>query len=793
MKLRLAFRSILRAPGFASFSVLVMALGIGLTTVAFFVLNAVLLQPLDLPSPDRLVRIHPVFKKSGTLLVLVPGLDFRDLRDRVEAFSAMAAYQSGRTTILTGGRAEQVSYTAVSPGWHETLGVQPVIGRGLFANGTNESSVLISHAFWQSRLGADPDVLKRSIQAEGRVYGICGVMPAQGVFPEKTDIWGPVIPENDGAARSGFNYRVIGRLRPGVSADQGKASLAVVAAALEQQYRGNKDRGYTLVDLRKELVSGYRAMLLTLGGAVLVVLLIACANVTNLMLARALGRQRELSIRMALGARARHLFGVVLAESLLICGLGGAAGLLLAMWARDLLVTLNPFPIPRLASADLDITVMGFALLASVLCGVITGLLPAWRVWGSDVRESLAHASSRSSTAGGERLRSGLLVAEVAFSVLLLVGAGLLLRSFARLSSVNPGFSVENLLVMEADLSALGSEGATRRAAFYEQVRQRALALPKVIAAGWNRDLPAHETFQNGTVDIEGRAPTLPGEHGRNNATWHIVGPGLFHTLGVPVRLGREFTPRDERSAPDVAVVNEAFVNQFFPGGENPIGHRFRIGLDRMAPISIVGVVANTRQLAKAAGPELFLPYPQHLGASGRLYLTVRVQGATAPLIDALRKEAASMPEAVVRFSSMKEAVSETAAAARFRTVTLVVFAGISLALTLAGLYGVISYIIAARSREIGLRMALGARIADVLKQFLSRGLRLTCVGLLIGLAAAFVLRKVVAAFLFEIPDSDWLSYAGTAAALVGGSLLACFVPAWRASRTDPAVVLRDE
>jgi putative ABC transport system permease protein len=333
MKFHLALRSILRAPGFASFSVLVMALGIGLTTVAFFVLNAVLLQPLDLPQPDRLVRIHPLDRRSGKLGATLPGLDFRDLRDRAEAFSAMTAYGTAKTTILVGGRAEQVRLTAVSRGWHETLGVQPVIGRGLFSSGTDETAVVISHAFWQSHMGADPDVLKKSIQSRGLVYPICGVMPGQGIFPEKTDIWAPMIPENDGSARSSFNYQVIGRLRPGVRAEQGKASLAVVAAALEKQYGSNKNRGYTLVDLREEMVGSYRAMLLTLGGAVLVVLLIACANVTNLMLARALGRQRELSIRMALGARARHLFGVVLSESLLICGLGGAAGLLLAMWA----------------------------------------------------------------------------------------------------------------------------------------------------------------------------------------------------------------------------------------------------------------------------------------------------------------------------------------------------------------------------------------------------------------------------------------------------------------------------
>jgi predicted permease len=660
-----------------------MALGIGLTTVAFFVLNAVLLQPLDLPQPDRLVRIHPQNKKSGKLSVSVPGLDFRDLRDRAEAFTAMTAYWTGTATILLGGRAEQVQSTTVSPGWHETVGVQPAIGRGLFSSGTDETAVVISQAFWRSRMGADPDVLKKSIQSQGRVYPICGVMPGWGIFPEKTDIWAPMIPENDGSSRSSFNYRVIGRLRPSIPAEQGKASLAVVAATLEKQYSSNKNRGYTLVDLREETVGSYRAMLLTLGGAVFVVLLIACANVTNLMLARALGRQRELSIRMALGARARHLFGVVLSESLLICGLGGAAGLILAMWARDLLVTLNPFPIPRLASASLDLTVMAFALLASVLCGAITGLLPAFRVWRSDVRESLAHASSRSTTSGGENLRSDLLVAEVAFSVLLLVGAGLLLRSFSRLASVNPGFSVENLLVMDVDVTALGQDSGLRVAAFYEGLRQQALSLPMVLAAGWNRDIPTTETNQNGSTFIEGRAKPLPGEVDHTVTTWHIVGPEFFRSLGVPIRLGREFTLRDGRSAPDVAVVNEEFARRLFPG-ESPIGHRFQIGLDRRftTPITIVGVVGNTRQLSKPAGPELFVPYLQHLQLAGRMYLTVRVQGSTAPLVDALRREAAAMPEAVVRFTSMKQEVTASAAAARFRTVTLVVFAGISLALT---------------------------------------------------------------------------------------------------------------
>jgi putative ABC transport system permease protein len=315
-----------------------------------------------------------------------------------------------------------------------------------------------------------------------------------------------------------------------------------------------------------------------------------------------------------------------------------------------------------------------------------------------------------------------------------------------------------------------------------------------VLAAGWNRDIPTTETYQNGSTFIEGRAKPLFGEVDHTVTTWHIVGPDFFRSLGVPIRLGREFTLRDEPSAPDVAVVNEEFARRLFPTGESPIGHRFQIGLDRFTtPITIVGVVGNTRQLSKLAGPELFLPYLQHLRLASRLYLTMRVQGATAPLVDALRREVSAMPEVVVRFTSMKEEVTASVAAARFRTITLVVFAGISLALTLAGLYGVISYIIAARAREIGLRMALGARVTDVIEQFLMRGLRLTALGLSIGLAAAFVLRKVVAAFLFEIPASDWPSYVGTASLLVCGSLLACLVPAWRASRMDPAMVLRDE
>jgi len=794
MNLRHAYRFLLRTPGFALFAVLELALGIGLTTTAFFVVNAVLLRPLDLPEPNQLVQIQPMNKRTGKSGARSPGLDFRDLRDRTSAFAGMTAYGLGKGTVLVGNHPEQVEAALVSPGWVETLGLQPIVGASLFSNATDETGAFISERFWKSHLGGDPGVLNRTLQLWGKAYSIRGVLPSRGNFPDKTDVWVATVPENDGSTRTAFNYRIIGRLKRDVTPEQGKANLASVAAGLERQYPENKDRGYTLVDLRERMVGSYRSMLYTLGGAILLVLLIACANVSNLLLARALNRRRELAIRMALGARARHLFAVVLSESLLISAAGGALGLLLAIWLRDSLLAANPFPIPRLSDAGLDQTAIGFAVLVSFAAGMLTGLFPAWRVWRADVQSALATASSRTTAGGGDGLRAGLLVVEVAFSVLLLVGAGLLLRSFSRLATVDPGFRTENLAVMECDLSALPDENAIRRNQFYDQLRDRALSLPGVTAAAWHDDLPARPPGRWGWVIIAGRPKPGPSEISKLTADWHLAGPGYFHTLGVPVTSGREFTPQDNRSATDVAMVNASFVKAFFPSGENPLGARFQIGMDRRDEITIVGVTGDVRELSQPAGPQLFVPYPQHPRLSGQLYLTMRAQGPVAPLVDALRKTAASsMPEAVVRFTNMQEVVAESVAPARFRTVLLAMFSATALALALTGLYAVCSFLVQTRAREIGLRMALGADASAVVRQFLGHALRLTAIGLVLGIAAAFAMRTVLASFLFETPASDWFSYVGSALVLALGSVLASLVPAWRASRTDPAVVLREE
>ncbi|HLJ49968.1 MAG TPA: ABC transporter permease [Bryobacteraceae bacterium] len=795
MNLRVALRNLRRAPAFAVFSIVELALGIGLTTSAFFVIYAVLLRPLDLPEPSQMVQIQNTNRRTGRVGSRISGLDFKDLRDQTQVFTAMAAYSDGDETILVGKRPEKVFMAMVSRGWQETLGVQPMLGRGLFSEGTNETGALVSEQFWRSRMGSDPAVLGRSIVVEGQSFAIKGVMPDRGVYPEKSEIWVPVVPENDGASRTAFNYSAIARLKPGVTLDQAKANLAAVSANLERQYpKENQNLGYTAIDLRERLVGNYRTMLLTLGGAVFLVLIIACANVTNLLLARALDRRRELAIRMALGGRARDLFAAVLSESILIGVLGGAAGVLLAMWARRLLLTANPFPIPRLGAAGMDLVVLGFALLASLACGCFTGVLPAWRIWRSDVQHALAQASaSRAVVGGSERLRSSLLVAEIAFSVLLLVGAGLLVRSFARLSAVDPGFKVENLTLMECDLSAISSDSAAQKNRFFEEMRGRALGFPGVAAAAWNRDLPARATLQAGGVLMEGRAMPSGSAIDKLYATWHMAGPDVFQTLGVPLLMGRTFTAQDNRSAPDVAIVNAEFVRTFL-AGENPIGRRFQIGLDRADPITIIGVVGNIRELAQPAGPELYLPYLQHMQTVGAMYLTIRSTGNAAPLIDALRRSAANlMPEAAVRFTTMEKAIAETVAPARFRTLSLTVFAGIALLLALAGLYAVCSYAVQSRTREIGLRMAMGAAAGTVVRQFVVSALRLTAIGLAIGIAVAFASRNVLASFLYDLPPSDWLSYVATAAVVALGAAVASSIPAWRASRTDPAVVLREE
>ncbi len=795
MNLRVALRNLRRAPAFAVFAVIELALGIGLTTSAFFVIYAVLLKPLDLPDPGQLVHLQNTNRRTGRLGNRISGLDFKDLRDQTEVFTAMGAYASGDETILIGKRPEKTILTMVSRGWNETIGAQPLLGRGLFSDGPTETGALISEHFWRSRLGSDPAVLGRAVVVEGKSYAIKGVMPDRGAFPEKTDIWAPMVPENDGTSRTAFNYMAIARMKPGVSIDQAKANLQAVSANMERQYpKEHANLRYTAIDLRDRLVGNYRTMLLTLSGAVLLVLIIACANVTNLLLARALDRRRELAIRMALGGRARDLFAAVLSESVLIGVLGGAAGVLLASWARTLLITANPFPIPRLGQATMDQAVLGFAVLASLACGCFTGLLPAWRIWRSDVQQALAQASaSRAVVGGSERLRASLLVAEIAFSVLLLVGASLLVRSFARLSTVNPGFNVQNLTLMECDLSAISSENGTQKNRFFDEMRQRAAAFPGVAAAAWNRDLPAHDTLQAGAVVLDGHPMPSGSEMDKLYATWHMAGPDFFQTLGVPLLMGRTFTPQDTRSGPDVAVVNSEFVNKFLPG-ENPIGRKFRIGLDRIDPITIVGVVGSIRQLAAPAGPELYLPYLQHLQRVSTMYLTIRSTGNPAPLIDALRTNAANlMPEAAVKFTTMQEAIAETVSPARFRTLALTIFAGIALLLAMAGLYAVCSYAVQSRVREIGLRMAMGAAAGTVVRQFVASALRLTAIGLAIGIIVAFASRNVLASFLYDLPPSDWLSYAVTAAAVALGAAAASSIPAWRASRTDPAVVLRQE
>lgn len=795
MNFRLAYRYLLRTPGFAIFSILELALGIGLTTTAFFVVDAVLLRPLDIPHPEQLVQVQPLNKKSGKANNTAPAPDFRDLRDRADAFQSIAAYYPDKTTILLGNRAEQATIVAVSRGWHETIGIQPVLGTGLFANTKQETGALISYGFWQSKLAGDAEVLRRTLQVHGTIYNIRGVMPDRGIFPEGTEIWIPIVPEDDSPSRTAFNYRLLGRLKASSDLARGKANLAAVAAGLEREFPENINRSYTATDLRERMVGSYRDMLMELSYAVGAILLIVCANVTNLLLARAVQRKRELAIRMALGARARNLFSAVLSESLLISLTGGALGLLLAVWLRDLLLNLNPFPIPRLALASMDQTVVAFTVFASVFCGTVTGLLPAWRVWRSGVQTALGSSPTRAIAGAADWQRSYLLVAEVALSFVLLAGAGHLLRSFARLSSVDPGFRAENLQVMECDLTALGSQNVSRTSAFYDELRNRALTLPGVTSAAWNRDLPATESGQWGTVFLEGRPKPAPSEFVRFSAEWHLAGPDFFRTIGAPILLGRDLSPADSGSAPEVALVNAAFLRLFFPNGEDPIGHRFQIGLDReMKPITIVGVAGDIRTLAQPARPQLYLPYLQHLSASGQLYLTVRSSGPPAPLIDALRRSAAaSMPEAVVHFTTMKGAVAETVAPWRFRALVLAFFSAIALVLALTGLYAVCSYAAQARTREIGVRMALGARSSAVLWQLVTQALRWTLVGEAIGIVAAFFLGKSLASSGISISSADWLTCLGTCLLLAAGSVAASLTPAWRASRVDPSVVLREE
>lgn len=806
--LRYGARMLLKQPGFTVVAVIALALGIGANTAIFSVINAILLRPLNYKDSERLVQINHNYPKLD-LKASVSGAGYAHYRDNCAAFETVGAASPWPVNLTETGDPERLQGMAVSHTFLPMLGIEPARGRVFTAEedqpGLNRV-VVLSDALWQRRFGGDPNLVGNTIKLNGESYTVIGVMPPSfqfgREFAQQIDLYSPIAltPQqlDPNRWRSEFLF-VVAKLKPGVTLDQAQAEMDTIAANVRQQYFGGGDAsdpsswGLLLRSLREIIVGEIRPALLVLLAAVAFVLLIACANVANLLLARAALRHKEIAIRSALGAGRRRVIRQLLTESVLLATVGGAIGLALAHVGIRALLSLNEDKIPRAAEIGIDARVLFFTAGVALLTGVLFGLFPAWQTSKSDLHAVLKEGG-RSGSAR-RSVRGLLVVAEVALALVLLVGAGLLLKSFQRLQDVNPGFKPEHLLTMQVSPPATKYQGPQQVDAFFQQSLDRVKALPGVQSAGVSTSVPMSGFNSAGSFAIEGRT-TAPGEMAPWGNRW-FAGASYFQTLEVPLVKGRYFDDRDVRDAPPVAIIDETMERKFWPD-ENPIGRRISFQRDSQGnPIwrEVVGVVGHVkhRGLEGESPVQYYIPFRQMPVNS--VFLVVRTAMEPTSLAGAVRGAIQEVdPELpVFRVTTMERMVADSMTQRRFAMTLLSVFALVALTLASVGLYGVMSYSVTQRTNEIGIRMALGAKVTDVLGMVVRQGMTLSLAGVGIGLTGAFALTRVMRTLLFGVSATDPLTYAAVALGLAGVSLLACFVPARRATKVDPMEALRYE
>ncbi|HEV7747766.1 MAG TPA: ABC transporter permease [Pyrinomonadaceae bacterium] len=805
---RYGVRMLLKAPSVSIVATIALALGIGANTAIFSVVNAVLLRPLPFAGSEQLMNIWETDSSRGYRRGSASYPNFADWRDQNHVFERVASYHTN-DFILTGqGESSRLQGAVVNADLFPLLGVSPVIGRGFLPDedkpGDGGRVVVLSQQLFQKRFNSDPNVVGRSIVLDAKSYTIVGVMPQAFQFPvqnEPVELWTTVSIDREGKEpitdeRGAHYMNVIARLKPGVSKEQAQAEMTTISARLEQQYPDKDLHKSTNVEPTLEaLVGDIRPALLILLGAVGCVLLIACANVANLLLARAMSRHKEMAIRAALGASRLRVVRQLLTESVLLSLAGGTLGLVLAVWWSDLLIALGKDNIPRALQVGLDWRVLSFTLVVSVLTGVIFGLVPALHSSKTELTESLKEGG-RSGAEGARRnrIRGMLVVGELAIAVVLLVGAGLLIQSLWRLRHVSPGFESQNLLTFVVGIPEVRYP-TEKQEKFYRDLVARVESLPGVRSASSIIPLPLSGDSFVISFETEGR-PVAKGN--QPSADFFAIEDGYFKTLGVSIVKGREFTERDSKDSPPVIVVNQAFADKFFPG-EDPIGKRIKPGIstneDKPAMREIVGVVSDVRNrnLNSDLRPGYFLPAAQV--PFNQMTLIVRTTSDPHSLITAVQNEVHAMDKEVPVFNvkTMDEYIAATVASPRFNTTLLVIFAAVALILTIVGLYGVMSYSVAQRTNEIGIRMALGAQTSDVLRLIVSQGFKLVLIGLAIGLVGAYAVTRVISSLLFGVTTKDPLTFVAVTALLGLVALFACYIPARRATRMDPLHALRYE
>lgn len=805
---RFALRTLRKSKGYAAVAVITIALGIGANSAIFSVVNAVLLRPLPYPAPDRLVMLWTQFPAGGDPVFAVSPAEYLDYRDQSREFQEMGAFGTWIATLTGGGAAERVVVAGTSATLLDVLGFRTHIGRVFTADedrpGLNQVA-LLTHGFWRRRFGGAPDIVGRTIGLNGVSYEVLGVLQESTKLPgEEADVWIP--PGFDRGLitdRSGHYLTVVGRLAPSASLASAFAELESTLARWPEQYAGQhtpnpETHPMTLVTLDEQVLGEVRPAILVLAGAVAGVLLLACANVANLMLARGEGRIREIGLRAALGAGRARISRQLLTESLVVSLAGGGLGLVIGKLGTDLLVRMDPGQIPRLGDIGLSGTVVTFTVALSLLTGMVFGLLPSLRAARTDLAVILA-SGGRGAGQGRETRRtlSGLVVAQVALAVVLLIGSGLLIKSFAALQHIDPGFDAANRLSFDVSLSGADYPQPDDILRFYHEVTEGVRALPGVGAAAVVRNLPLYVSSRQEGIRIEGK--TNDAYSGAFPVQYQGASPDYFTTAGIPLLQGRVFTEGDRRGQPLVAVVNETAARTYWKD-EDPVGWRIRplFARDTVA-VTIVGVVGDVRQddLAADVKPELYLSLDQTQGAFGWIRsASIIVQTDLAPSVSAaIRRVVAEVDEnvPVANLQSLDAVVANTLNQERFMMWLLAVFAGSALVIAAVGVYGVMSFSVVRRTQEIGIRLALGAPHRRVLREVVAGGLRLAALGTGLGVTLAFVVSRVLESQLYGVSVRDGFVFTGGVGVLVAVSLIASLVPALRASRVDPNLSLRSE
>ncbi|HMY72341.1 MAG TPA: ABC transporter permease [Blastocatellia bacterium] len=803
--LRQGVRALLKQPAFTFVAIFALALGIGANTAIFSVVNAVLLQALPYRQADGLVTVWENNKRRGNAQNVINLGNYFDWKEQNQVFEDMATFFDTNANLTGSGEPEEIPSQIASANLFSVLGVTPMLGRGFTPDDGKDGAprvVVLSYGLWQRRFGGESSVIGRKIILNNNETTVVGVLPPDftwhvrnGSMTRKVaEMWTPWQMNEGMRQRRGRFAMAVARLKPGVSPEQAQAEMNVLSNRLEQQYEFNKNWGINVVPLRTQFTGEIRLALIVLLCAVGLVLLIACANVANLLLVRAAARQREIAVRAALGANRLRVIRQLLTESLVLAAAGGAAGLVLAWWGTDLLVKLSPPELLGQAQAKINLPVLGFTLGVSLLTGLIFGLAPAFETTRLNLTESLKDGGKNvGGSSRSHRLRNALVVTEVALALVLLIGAGLLIRSFARLQAVNPGFNVENVLTMKVGLPGRKYDTDQKIIGFYRQALAEMQTLPGVESAGAVSFLPLAAPHAGTNIEIEGRPKLPPGQQLGTGVI--VTDANYFKTMQIPLKRGRLYTNQEAAEMRHVVVVNESFARKNFPG-EDPLGKRVVIYMkDDNQPCEIIGVVGDTKHMTLDAESQPISYWPHSELAYNSMSFVLRTKGeataVAAAAREVIRKLDPEQPVADVR--TMESLLGRVVARQRFNTLLLTIFAGVAALLAAVGIYGVMAYSVAQRTHEIGVRLALGARKADVLRLVVKRGMTLSLAGVGIGLAASFALTRLMAALLFNVGATDPLTFAGVPVLLVLIALLACWLPARRAAKVDPMVALRYE